>query len=376
MIHIVHLITGLNVGGAERVLANLVRSSDGSRFRHVVVSMIEPGPVGMELAAAGAEVHGLGMRRGVPSIPGLVRMVRILRRSRPCVLQCWMYHANLLGLLAGKWARVPHIVWGVHSTDLDFSRYRRLTRWVVRACAWLSRFPDSIVVVSEAAKKDHESWGYPALRMVVIPNGFDLDHFRPDPVARVSVRRELYLADEAPLVGLIARFHPKKDHQTFLRAAAQLHKWMPDVRFLLAGAGVTPQNPELCRAIRENELEGFVFLLGRRNDVARLMASLDILSLSSSFGEAFPLVVGEAMACGVPCVVTDVGDSAFIVGDTGSVVLAGNPEALARGLADMMDLGSDGRKALGQRARQRVEARFSQARMVEAYESLYERLVR
>jgi glycosyltransferase involved in cell wall biosynthesis len=287
-----------------------------------------------------------------------------------------MYHANLLGVIAGKLAGVPHIVWNIRSSNIDFSHYRRLTRWTVFLGARLSGFVDAVIVNSEVGRSVHRAWGYHNARMIVIPNGFNIDHLKPDPSARGSVRAELGVRQDTLLIGLIARYHPRKDHASFLNAAALLCRREPLVHYLLAGDGVALENSELSHLVRENGLERHIHLLGRRRDIPRLTAALDIATSSSAFGEGFSNAVGEAMACGVPCVVTDVGDAADIVGDTGSVVPAGNPEALARGLADMMDLGPDGRKALGQRARQRVEARFSQARMVEAYESLYERLVR
>jgi glycosyltransferase involved in cell wall biosynthesis len=211
--------------------------------------------------------------------------------------------------------------------------------------------------------------------MVVIPNGFDLDLFKLAPEVRDTVRRELGLSPNTLLVGMVARWHPAKDFRNFFEAGKIVLQRYPGVHFLAAGMGVSWDNPDLARQICEPGLKGHFHLLGRRDDIPTLVAGLDIGCLSS-VAEAFPCSAGEAMACGVPCVLTDVGDAADIVGDTGIVVPAGNPEALARGLADMVDLGPDGRKALGQRARQRIEARFSLARMVEAYESLYESLVR
>ena len=373
MITIFNLVTDTDIGGAERVLANVVRATDASRFRQVVVSMTGFGPVAHQLREAGIEVHTLGMRRGVPNLGGFWRLVKLLRRSKPDLLLCWMYHANLLGLLAGKLAGAPHIIWSTHAANPRLSAYRSLTRWVVRLCGWLSRCPDVIVAVSEAGKKLHEGWGFDSSRMIIIRNGIDLGIFKPNPEARLSVRRELGVSDDTLLVGLMARLDPTKDHGTFFKAASLVSRRREGVHFLLAGGGVSPENPALARMVRENSLDGCVHLLGLRRDVPRLTAALDVACLAS-WSESFPMVVGEAMACGVPCVVTDVGDAALIVGDTGKVVPPKNAEALAAALADMAKLSLAERQALGAKARRRIQENFALAGMVHAFESLYERV--
>ncbi len=373
MIRIVHLISGLNVGGAERVLADFVRGSDGSHFRHLVVSMMDEGPVGKKLAAAGVEVHSLRMRRGVPSLLGLVRLVRILQRSSACVLQCWMYHANLLGLVAGKLAGIPHIVWGIRCSDVDFASYRRMTRWVVTLCALLSRFPQAIIVNSKAGKRLHIVLGYEESKMEVVPNGFDLELFKPDPVARATVRKDLGLPSDALLIGLIARFDPMKDHATFLKAAKLLDERKPGVHYLLVGSGVCSENQVLSQLVRENRLNGSVHLLGHRDDIARLIGALDI-ACSSSSGEGFSNALGEAMSCGVPCAVTNVGDSAYIVGTTGQIVPPRNPSALANACADLLAMPEEDRRALGRRARERIASLFNLDRVTKQYEALYKRI--
>jgi len=374
MIHVLHLITGLGVGGAERALEALIQAKNGSSICHRVVSMTDIGPVGAELASAGVSVQALEMRRGSPSPLALLRLVKTLRRSKPDILHCWMYHANLLGLVGGRLARVPHIVWAVHSANEKLSGWRPLTRLVARLSAWLSRYPEIIVSAAESGKRVHAVWGYDTSKMVIIHNGYDLDKFRPSLEARDKVRRELGLSPDTLLVGMIARYDPAKDFRNFFQAASMLVERHSGVHFVMAGTAVSANNLELSRPIHELGLTAHFHLLGRRDDVPILSAALDVACLSSAT-EAFPNAVGEAMACGVPCVVTDVGDAALIVGDTGRVVPPKDPVALARGLAEMIDLGPGGRGLLGQSARKRVEERFSLARMVEAYESLYQSLM-
>lgn len=374
MTTVVHLITDLNVGGAERQLCGLVAQSDRHYFRHLVVSMTDVGPLAPRLAGAGIETHVLRMKPGVPSPAALIKLVKLLRNLKPNILQCWMYHANQLGLLAAKLAGVPRVVWGIRCSDMDFSRYRPLTRWVFRVGARLSRLPDRIVINSEAGRKLHEQWGYDGSKMIIIPNGFDLDVFKPDPEARRSVRRELGVSHDTVLIGLIARFDPMKDHATFLKAAGLLIQRERGVRFLLVGPGITGAHPDLFEMIRANCLDGLVRLLGFRDDISRLTAALDIACLSSS-SEGFPNAVGEAMACGVPCVVTDAGDAAYLVGDTGRVVPRRDAPALAAALSELIAMCPSDRQLLGRRARRRVEGNFTWAKMVGAYESLYQRML-
>ncbi len=370
-----HLITGLEKHGAEHQLMRLVQASKDSSFQHSIVSMMSLDRLDAKQQLRGVDVQTLEMQRGVPSLIGLVRLVKLLRRRRPQILHCWMYHANLLGLLAGKLAHVRHIVWGIRGSELDFSYYRRLTRCVVALGARLSRLPDAIVCNSAAGRRAHERYRYYSGKMYSIPNGFDLQNFRPDQEARRSVRAELGLDPKAFVIGLIARLDPMKDHATFFKAARLLSRRYPSTRFLLAGTEVTWENAQVSRMLFENGLNGVVHLLGCRDDVPRLTAGLDIASSSSAFGEGFSNAIGEAMACQVPCVVTDVGDSALIVGDTGRVVPPRSPEALARAWAELIEMDPVQRQELGRRARMRSEENFALSKVVTSYEILYESIV-
>jgi glycosyltransferase involved in cell wall biosynthesis len=245
------------------------------------------------------------------------------------------------------------------------------------ACARLSHWlPARIVCCSEASRQVHRQRGYPADKMLVITNGFDLATFRPDQGARQSVRQELGIPEDAPLIGLVARFDPQKDHRNFLQAAAKLHAQLPESYFLLCGDDLTWENAELVGWIEPVGIRHRCRLLGTREDTPRLTAALDLATTSSAYGEAFPLVIGEAMACGVPCVVTDVGDSAIIVGETGVVVPPRDPQALATGWSQLLlDMSRDERLQLGMAARQRIMERYSMGKIVAQYESLYESLV-
>jgi glycosyltransferase involved in cell wall biosynthesis len=368
VITVVHIITGLNTGGAEAMLHKLVGHSDPQRFRHIVISLLDIGPVGVEIAALGIPVHSLHMRGGVPDSRAIVRLRRRLIEVNPDVIQTWLYHANLLGLLGGLVTGRP-VVWNLRS-----SYHRGLGRTIVaiaRACALLSRMPAAVVTNSDVARIRHEQLGYRPKEWLVIPNGFDVESFAPDPEARQSVRRELRLPFETTLIGLVGRFHPMKGHQTFFEAAEILSRRWPETHFILVGRGVEPSNRTLWEAIVATGLASRVHLLGERQDIPRLTAALDIATNASLYGESFSNAIGEAMASAIPCVVTDVGDMASIVGNMGRVVPPGDASALAAAWHELLVLGHAGRGELGRQARDRIKARYSLEAIVQQYEALY-----
>ena len=371
---VLHIINGpLEYGGAEVMLYRLLGASNPEEMSHEVVSLTELGVVADRIRELGIPTRALGMRRGRVRFPDplkLLRLAALVRAARPDVVQTWLYHADLLGGLAAKLAGGARIFWGIHNATLD-PTVRRTTRWTAAGCARLSRWiPDAIVTVSRAARDLHVAAGYDPGKFVFIPNGFDVTLFRPDAAARREVREELGLAPGDLVVGLPARLDPQKDHLNFVRAAALLAQRRPEVRFLLCGEGVTRGNLELVRAIAERGVLDRFLLLGRRSDMPRIMNALDVCTLSSA-GEAFPLAIGEAMACGVPCVVTDVGDCAYLVGDTGRVVPPRDAEALARAWETLVRLDLDGRRRLGLAARERIVAEFALPRIAEQYAALY-----
>lgn len=374
---VAHVISGLDTGGAETMLYRLLLHADRMAFEPRVISMTSIGAVGEKIRELGIPVRALGMRRGVPNPLGMLRLARWFEQDPPQVVQTWMYQADLVGGLAAKLAGGMPVAWGIHSTRLDPLSITRLKMWTVRSCALSSRWlPTRVVCCSEVSREVHAELGYATEKMLVIPNGADPTAFRPDPEARSSVREELDLPEGAPLVGLVARFDRPKDHRTFVRAAALLLARMPEVNFVLYGDDITWENPQLAEWIDAAGIRSRIHLLGRRRDVPRLTAALDLASSSSFYGEAWPLAIGEAMACGVPCVVTDVGDSALIVGRTGRVVPPKKPEALVEAWHELLVMSREERIRLGLAARQRIKERFSLSEAVAKYEGLYEGLAR
>jgi glycosyltransferase involved in cell wall biosynthesis len=372
---VTHLITGLCTGGAEMMLLRLLSKTDRACSHSDVISMMDVGPTGEKIKNLGVPVCALGMRRDPPDPLAFPRLVRRLRTDPPDVLATWMYHANFLGALAAPLAGGIPVVWGLHHGHLDPAVERRRTLWIARACGWMShRLAAAIICCSESSRQEHLRFGYAAAKMEVIRNGFDLTMFRPDVEARHALRRELNIREDAPVVCLVARYHPEKDHRNFLEAAAILRHCVPGVQLLLCGHDVTWQNRVLASWIDNAGLRNCCHLLGQRDDVARIFNASD-LACSASLCEAFSLVIGEAMCCGVPCVVTDVGDSAVLVGDTGLVVPARDPQALAEGCARLLAQPVPERRRLGERARQRVADNFELSQMVERYNAIFQRVV-
>ncbi|MGI9301239.1 MAG: glycosyltransferase [Gammaproteobacteria bacterium] len=367
---ILHFITGLETGGAEMMLYKLLLSTDQSRLRHAVVCLTGGEAVGSRIRALGIPVHMLGMKHGLPGIGTLREALRLVRLYSPDIVQGWMHHSNLFGLLVSRFGGRRAVVWNIRQALYGIEKERLAIRVVVRIGALTSRRVDRIIYNSNAGAEQHEAIGYWSGSRAILPNGFDTEKFQPDPAACFVLREELGLAPSQKLVGLVARFHPMKDHITFLRAAARVVAGCPDVSFVLAGGGVDDGNAQLMRAVSELRLTPHVRLLGER-DSATLMPAFDVLALSS-WAEAFPNVLGEAMACGVPCVVTDVGDCARVLGENGVVVPPRDPELLANGILELLDLRHEERKEMGLRARERVVQSYSLASVAHQYEALYE----
>jgi glycosyltransferase involved in cell wall biosynthesis len=357
---ILHLITSLERGGAQTNLAMLVRSMDRARFAPLVVSLIEDGAVAAELAQAGIPVQGLGMRRGMPSVAALLRLRRIIAAERPDLVQSWLYHADLLGLAATAFSGPP-LAWNLRNSEIAQAKLVR------RLLAHLSSWPAAVLVNSAAGQRFHQAIGYRPKRWEIVPNGFDVALFRPDAALRSRERRRLGIAAAQPVIGMVARVDPMKDHATFLAAAEGVAAARGDAAFLLVGAGTE-------RLTLPASLAGRVHALGERANLQEILPALDLMVLAS-LGEGFPNVIGEAMACGVPCVASDVGDAAAIIADTGTVVPRRDPVALAGAILALLDRGPAELGRLGEAARARVVANYSIEAAVARYETIYAELV-
>jgi glycosyltransferase involved in cell wall biosynthesis len=371
-IRIIHLITGLNIGGAELALFRLLQNMDRQKFDTQVVCMIPVGPVGEQIRALGIPVTSLDMVPGHPSLRGFRKLVGIIKQFRPTILQTWLYHADLLGLLAAILTRTQAIIWNIRSAEMDFLQYRWLSGVVVKWCAILSKMPTAVIVNSRAGQTVHTRLGYHPKEWIFLPNGIDTELFRPDMPARNHLREEWKVADDELLIGTVGRIDPQKDHTTFVKAVALANMEHTKLRFVCVGTGPKDYQQKLKGLTAQLNLSNLCWT-GPRTDMPAVYNALDVF-VSSSIGEGFPNVVAEAMACEKPCVVTTVGDSAILVAETGICVSPGNPEALAESILRMLEFPEAERARLGQKARQRIAENFSLQKMVNEYTALYERL--
>ncbi len=376
-IKVLHIITGLSTGGAEMMLYKLVSKMDRSCFDIYVASLTNIGPVGEKIKKLNIPVVAVGMKRGWKgffSFSGFFKLLRIVKNYKPDVIQTWMYHSDLIGGLVGKILKVP-VIWNIRHSNLNPEYNKKTTIWTAKICAKFSKIlPKKIICCSWASKNVHKKLGYDENKMVVIPNGFDLDAFLPDKQGREKVRNELGLDDKTIVVGFAARFDPQKDHKNFFEAAKIVHKVYPNVHFLFCGDGISWKNEKLREWIEKSGVKKVTHLLGRRDDMKNVYNSIDIFC-SSSYGEGFPNVIGEAMACEVPCVVTNVGDSSIIVGETGFVIPPKKPEALAEAIIKMIKIGEEKRRELGRKARKRIEENYSIEKIVNNYKQLYKKII-
>lgn len=344
-------------------------------YKHEVVSLHEEGVYGQQLRDRGVFVTALGMRRGRLSIEGLRRLRRIIAEYRPHVLQTRLDHANLIGGLMSRFAAAPPVVWAVHSTDLGPLRTSWKTRIVRRLCAQLSHsVPSAIVSDARSGAALHEKIGFSAAKLLVVPNGVDPAAFRPDREARERTRQVWGVAPDEILAGCVARWDPIKDQENLVRAVRQLVDRGRRFRCVFVGRGMDAQNRDLQRLIEHCGVADRLILAGASNEVAAIMNAIDFHVLPSR-SESLPVAVLEAMACGTPCVVTDVGDARYIVGETGWVAPPQNSVALADAIEAALVASRSG--ASEERAgmcRARIIREFSLARMGAEYSALWARV--
>lgn len=371
---IVHIITSLDEGGAEAALYRLC--SQDPRGQQWVICLMSEGKYGLLLRQAGVQVASLGLKRGHFTPLAVLRLWRLIRLIQPDLVQTWMYHSDLIGGLVARIAGVRRVVWGVRTSQLDKMMVGRSTLLVIKACALLSHHvPDRIVCCAQRASHVHRQHGYAAERLRVIPNGYDLEALQPDETSGVRLRVQLGLSVVEPLLAMVARFDPQKDHRSLLEALALLRSQGMRPFCLLVGTGLEAGNTQLQAWLQQLGLRDQVRLLGPRRDVPAVMNALSLHVLSSAYGEAFPNVLGEAMACGVPCLATDVGDSGLIMGNTGWLVPPRDPASLAAALATALQEPEAQHQQRRRAARQRIVDQFSIVRMVDRYMELYEALL-
>lgn len=370
MTRVVHIITGLGRGGAEATLFKVC--SGVVNHEHIVISLDDEGVYAEPLRQAGATVHVIPMRPLSSFGGGMWRLVKLLRELHPDLVQTWLYHADVLGGLAARMAGIRNVVWSLRNGNLSPEAIGRATAFAVRLAARLSsRIPVALITCSASALALHEQAGYQIARTSLIPNGVNTDLFKPDANARARVREEMGVADDVRVVGFVARFDRQKDHRNLLEAFARLREQYPQWRLMLIGKDCDTNNSQLVSWCDELGVRNAVILVGPRPDVQVMMSAMDLFVLSS-LGEAFPNVLAEAMACGLPCVTTDVGDAALILDAPEYVVPSRDVVSLAQAMARLYEVSDSERIQIGLRNRQRVDGTFSLNAMLQAYNNYYD----
>ncbi|MBZ2192813.1 glycosyltransferase [Pseudoalteromonas arctica] len=364
---VLHIIVGLGDGGAEGVLSRLCMYNNSSK--HTVISFMGEGKYEPILKDAGVEVISLGLQPGKFNIKQFIDLIRLIKLNQPDVVQTWMYHADLLGGVAARLAGIKNIFWGIRHSTLEPGKSKRSTILIAKLCSFLSHIiPTKIICCAYDAQKVHKKLGYNKRKLLVIQNGYDLNKFKPDHESRKKIRDEFNVKNKDFLIGTVGRYDPQKDHLNLLKALNILLKKNIGFKCILIGKGLTSANKALVEDISNLGLSNNIILGGMRSDVPKVMNALDLHVLPSAYGEGFPNVVAEAMACGVPCIATDVGDSDKIVLTTDFLCPPREPKLLSKKIESYYTLSDDVKSVMRIEASNKIIQNYSINKMVDSFE--------
>lgn len=376
LIKIIHLITDLDIGGAEAMLHKLLLNMDRTKFENVVISMMDKGFFGLELEKEDIKVFELCMRRGKPDLLKINKLIKIIKEENPDIIQTWLYHADFLGLILKIFFKDIKLIWNIRCSNIDFRQYSPITAIIVKTLSAFSGKPDAVIVNSNSGKKFHQQLGYKPKVWVTINNGFDLNKFSPiSSEEKLILRVNMGLNANDIIIGMVARYDYMKGHDLLLEAVDILinSKGCQFIKFVLVGKGIDEYNDKLLAKLDKFGFRDRFVMMGERKDVHKIIPVFDIY-ISSSLGEGFPNVIGEAMACQVPCVVTDVGDCAVLVGKYGEVVPPQNADLLAQGLVKMILKSEKDRNEIGMRSRAFIKENYTIESISKDYQRLYEKI--
>jgi glycosyltransferase involved in cell wall biosynthesis len=372
---IIHIISGLEIGGAERALENILKAGLAQNFNTSVISLKDEGIIGPNIKQFGVELNKLDIKNFLNYPGALYKLKRIINEKKPDLIQGWMPHGNAAALIGAKISRnkIP-IIFNIRQCLYQISDEAKLTQKIIKINAKFSNIPSAIIYNSKIAKGHHELLGYNPDRAIVIPNGFNIDTLKPDKKLSQLVRSEYNISNKVTVFGHVARFHPMKDHITFIKAALEVLKHNKNVFFLMAGRDVSLQNKHLVNHIPKQFLKYFS-LRGECSDLYKTMMCIDIFC-QSSWTEAFPNVIGEAMACGIPCIATDVGETRRLTGGFGTIIPPRNSVKLSESMLNMMSLPKAELIDLGLKARCHIIDNFSLKRVTNDYIKLYNNVLK
>ncbi len=366
---IVHIINSLGDGGAEHTLFKICKYDNLND--HVVICLKGKQKYFLLLSKLGIKVYCLNMN--FFSFNKFFYLIKLLRVLSPDLVQTWLVHSDLIGSIAARFAGIKNIIWNIRYSKLEIGKAKLFTILITKLLSKLSFYiPKLIVVVSRNAKSFYKKEGYSKEKLTYIPNGYDLSILRPNKFKKKKFKIKNKIKKNSILIGKVARYDPKKDHLNLIRALSLIKLKNLNFFCILIGKDVNKKNNNLTSEIKKLKLSNSINLMGQHDNISEVMNGLDINILSSSYGEGFPNVVAESMACGTPCIVTDVGDAAFIVGKTGWIVPPNNSMKLAKAIEKaIVEYGTKKWEKKTEMARIRVEKNFDISRMIKFYNKIW-----
>lgn len=366
---VLHIITGLGDGGAEHVLFKICKYDKINN--HLVISLRGPGKYYQLLDKIGVKVYCLHLK--IFSIFKFIHLIKLIRTLKPDIVQTWLVHADFVGGIAARLAGILNILWNIRYSNIEIGKAKLTTIFIIKILSALSHIiPKNIITVSKKAKKIYEITGYKKKIIKFIPNGYDLSILKVSKFKKIKFKKKINFKKKIPLIGNVARFDPQKDHLNLLNALYLIRKRNIDFFCILVGFNVNKKNVDLVSNIKKLKLSNHVKLLGQHDNISEVMNGLDLHILSSSYGEGFPNVIAESMACGTPCIATDVGDSSFVIGKTGWVVPPKNSVKLATAIERALyEKNTSKWNKRCNKARQRIKKKFSIMKMIESYNNLW-----
>lgn len=371
---ILHVISGLDSGGAENVLLRLIVNDPQNE--HMIINLKSHGALQTLTENRGIIVHCMAITGLTSFARSLIPGVKLIRSISPDLIQGWMYHGDLWAALVGFLAGVRDIRWNVRNGRLSLRHSSFLTLLVVLCCSVISRFvPRGIIYCSRAARQTHNSFGYGNINETVIHNGFDLEKFRPDENSRQEWRSAFGFKDEVHIFGCIGRLHPQKNHTGFVSALGHMRTDLiaNNIHIVFVGGGEPEARDELLALIDELQLNSYISLIDHVSDVGSVMNGVDFLVMPSIFGESFPNVVAEAMACGTPCIANLVGGVDVIIGETGWIINVADPESIKNSMLHAVRLRSDSDlfQAMKEASVVRITETFPLTQMIDEYRTFW-----
>jgi len=369
---IIHIITGLNDGGAEHTLYKICKYDTANN--HFVISLTGPGKYYSLLKKIKIKVYYLSAN--FFSIHKFYNLIKLIRLLKPDIIQTWLVHADLIGSIAAKLAGFNRIIWNIRYSNFKIGKAKFFTIIIVKLLSKLSfLIPVSIVINSKRAKTIYETQGYDKEKLHYIPNGYDLSILKPNNLKKINFKKKYHFNKKVPLIGNIARFDPKKDHTNLIKALSLVRSKNLNFFCIFIGSGIDNDNKILVSEIKKLNLSKNIKLIGKYDNIVEAMNGIDIYVQSSSYGEGFPNVVAEAMSCGTPCIVTDVGDAALISDKSGWVVPPSNPVKLANAIEKaLIEIGNARHKKRSVKARSIIKSKFDIKNMINLYDKLWNKL--